>query len=349
VARNEQLIRQHKLLHLLEESRYGRTLTELRDELVDALGLSNLSERTVRRDLEALQAAGFDVDIHDSQRGSLWKLGPSLRRPARISASATELLALSMGRNLLLPLRGTPYWQGIESLWHKMKDSLPEPVWKHFTRRRQSVLVRGTPAKSYDRQQGIVATLNRAIQQHRVVQIDYQALGQSQAALREIEPYAMVLHQGSLYVVAASCDAPTESAMRHWKLDRFHRATPLDRRFQPRADFDAEQHFADSLGMYKSGQPQRFRIRFSRRAASWIAEDPWHAQQQLELQADGGAIVTIPAAYEQEIISRVLALGEDAELLEPITSRQSIAALLGSLCGKYLDRHSEGRSKGAEK
>ena len=71
MARNEQLIRQHKLLHLLEESRYGRTLTELRDELVDALGLTNLSERTVRRDLEALQAAGFEILAMDGARGQM--------------------------------------------------------------------------------------------------------------------------------------------------------------------------------------------------------------------------------------------------------------------------------------
>ena len=335
MARNEQLIRQHKLLHLLEESRYGRTLTELRDDLVEALGLSTLSERTVRRDLEALQAAGFDVDAQESSRGSVWKLGPSLRGPSKISASATELLALSMGRNLLLPLRGTPYWQGIESLWNKMKDSLPEAVWKHFDRRRQSVLVRGAPAKSYDRQQGILATLNRAIQQHRIVRVEYQALGQEQAAERQIEPYALVLHQGSLYVIAAACDAPPESPLRHLKLDRFHKATPLDKRFQPRPDFDAEKHFAGSLGMFKAGQPQEFRIWFSPRAAVWILEDPWHAEQRAQRQADGSLVVTLPEAYELEIISRVLALGADAELLSPESSRQALAETIGQLAERY--------------
>jgi predicted DNA-binding transcriptional regulator YafY len=335
MARNEQLIRQHKLLQMLEQSRYGRSLAELRDELVDTLGLSTLSERTVRRDLEALQAAGFDVDVHPAGDRSVWKLGKSLRDPARIPATATELLALSMGRNLLLPLKGTPYWQGIESLWQKMKQTLPEPVWRHFARRRRSVLVRGTPAKSYDRQQGILATLNRAIQQHRAVEIEYQSLGQEKPQRREIEPYALVLHQGSLYLVAAACDGAGDSPLRHLKLDRFHRATPLDRRFRPRADFDPERHFADSLGVYRSGQPQQFVIRFSRRAAVWIREDPWHPQQRIEPQADGEVLVTIPAAYELEVISRVLAWGADAELMAPAASRRAMAALLHQLEQRY--------------
>ena len=58
MARNEQLIRQHKILQILERVRYGKTLEELRDDLVDELGLVSLHTRSVRRDLEALQAAG---------------------------------------------------------------------------------------------------------------------------------------------------------------------------------------------------------------------------------------------------------------------------------------------------
>ena len=335
MARNEQLIRQHKLLHLLEESRYGRTLAELRAELLEALGLTNLSERTVRRDLEALQAAGFDVDTHDAPRGSVWKLGPSLRGPARISASVTELLALSMGRNLLVPLGGTPYWQGIETLWQKMKASLPEAVWKHFDRRRQHLIVHGTPNKSYARHEGILATLNRAIAQHRVVQIEYRGLGKPGASQREIEPYALVLYQGSLYVVAAACEAPAETAMRHWKLDRFGKATALDRHFTPRADFDSQRHFADSVGLFHSPRPQEFRIWFSAFAAPLVEEDPWHPRQAIEPCDQGDVIVTIPSSHEMEIIPRVLSLGAEAELLAPRESRRRVAEILASVAQRY--------------
>jgi hypothetical protein len=35
MARNEQLIRQHRILELLERYRFGRTVEELRDDLVE--------------------------------------------------------------------------------------------------------------------------------------------------------------------------------------------------------------------------------------------------------------------------------------------------------------------------
>lgn len=95
MARNEQLIRQHKVLQILERSRFGKTLDEIKDDLIEDLGLTSLNQRTVRRDLEALQAAGFDVDVHDAQRGRIWKLGPRAKQAHKITASATELIALS--------------------------------------------------------------------------------------------------------------------------------------------------------------------------------------------------------------------------------------------------------------
>ena len=89
MARNEQLVRQHKLLQILERYRFGRTLSEIRDDLVSELGLSSLHERSVRRDIEALQAAGFDIVSETVERGRVWKFGPAARHVHPITASAT--------------------------------------------------------------------------------------------------------------------------------------------------------------------------------------------------------------------------------------------------------------------
>jgi len=132
MARNEQLIRQHKILQILERVRYGKMISELRDELVDELGLSSLHTRSVRRDLEALQAAGVDVAVHDENRGKVWKLGTRAKATHKITASASELIALSLGRDLMYPLAGTPFWIGIESFWNKLQEELPPGVMDHY-------------------------------------------------------------------------------------------------------------------------------------------------------------------------------------------------------------------------
>src|SRR6185312_6635944 len=136
----------------LERTRIGRTLEELREEMAQELGLASLHLRTVKRDLEALLSAGFDIESQYLKRGKVWRLGPKTRQAYRIQASATELIALSIGRDLLYPLAGTPFWHAIETFWNKLQDELPASVWKHYEAYRQVLYVRGMPAKSYERQ-----------------------------------------------------------------------------------------------------------------------------------------------------------------------------------------------------
>ncbi|QGJ70063.1 Transcriptional regulator [Planctomycetales bacterium 10988] len=337
MARNEQLIRQLKLLQILEASRYGMKLEELREELTADLGLTKLSDRTVRRDLQALQMAGIHVDTEEVQRGTVWKLSQDLKDRPTVSPSLTELLALAMVRELALPLNGTPYWQGLEALWNRLRETIPESVWKHFDRRRQMFTVRGTPVKSYVKQEGIMATLNRAILQNRIVEIDYQSRTQDSFKTRKIKPYAIVFFKGSLYVLAADCQDPPDAEVRHFKLDRFHKATTLDDYFKPPEDFDPEEHFSDSIGIFKSGEAQEFRIRLHQEVVLWVGETPWHPKQRIEQNEDGDAILIIPSAYEEEIIPQVLALNVKAEILAPQACRERMAQLLQHLAKSYTE------------
>jgi predicted DNA-binding transcriptional regulator YafY len=335
MARNEQLIRQHKLLQILEDYRFGRTLVELRDDLVEDLGLTSLHPRSVRRDLEALQAAGIDVDVHTTQRGKVWKLGPRARRSHRITATATEMIALSLGRDLLFPLSGTPFWQGIESFWKKIRDELPEAVFAHYQKYRRVLHVLGMPAKRYETKQGFLKTINRAILEHRVVEIDYQPPGR-QVTQRCIEPYAIVFYESSLYIIAAAHEiTKEEDRLRHWKLDRFHRATLLDQWFKPIPGFNLEEYLNPSLGIFSGGKPKTFRIHISAKAAPWVLEDPWHPDQKVKTRRDGSVELTVQAVHELEIIPRVLALASEAEVLAPASCRRSISRLIRQMADFY--------------
>lgn len=338
MARNEQLIRQHKILQILERFRFGRTLNEIRDELVEELGLTSLHPRSVRRDLEALQAAGIDVDVHSIGRGKVWKLGPGVRGTHKIAATATELIALSLSRDLLFPLAGTPFWQGIESFWNKVREELPAPVWDHYEKYRRVLYVLGMPAKAYATKRGILKTLNRAILEHRIVEIDYQPPGRP-ARTRCIEPYAIVFYQSSLYIIAAAHEISADKPrLRHWKLDRFQRAVLLDQWFQIAPDFHLESHLGQSMGIFSGGQTYPFRIRVSARAAPWVLEDPWHPDQEVKRRRNGDIELTVPAAHQLEIIPRVLALGSDAEVLSPATCRRQIAQLIQNMANLYQDK-----------
>lgn len=335
MPRNEQLIRQHRLLQLLERPRRGWTLAELRDELAVQLGLASLHPKTVQRDLAALAAAGFDIQAQTRPEGKCWRLGPRSRQVFRVQATASELIALSLGRDLLLPLAGTPLGQALDSFWSRLREELPPGVWKHYEALRQVLRVQGLPAKSYARQEGLMRAMARAILQRRVVLAEYQAPGKPPRH-RRIEPLAMVVHQGSLYIVGADHDLPPGSnRLRRWKLDRFLRATPQDAYFTRPPEEALAVYLGPASSLFAGGPPQTYVIQLSPRAARWVLEDPWHPQQHLRCSPDGSAQLRVPAHHLLEIVPRVLALGTDAELLAPAEARQAIAQIIAQLAQRY--------------
>ncbi|MFK8113808.1 MAG: helix-turn-helix transcriptional regulator [Rubripirellula sp.] len=335
MARNEQLIRQHKLLQLLEFSRFGRTLEELRGDLVLDLGLTTLHERTVRRDVEALQAAGFDIQVDTVERGKVYKLGANTAGVHEIGISASEMIALSIGRELLYPLLGTQYWRGIESFWNKLQETVPDGVFDHYTRYRKTLHVFGTPSKTYEHHEGMLKTINRAILEHRVVEIEYESVGKP-AATRQIEPYGLAVYQSSIYVIAAAPEVEDPSErLRNWKLDRFHHAKALDEYFKPDPNIDVSKHLGRSIGIFSGEEPTLVQIRVGPHAAAWVREDPWHPEQKLEPQDDGHSVLTVPVSHPREVLPKVLSLGADAEVLQPASFRDAVAEAVQKMADRY--------------
>ena len=335
MARNEQLIRQHKVLQILERVRFGKTLAELKEEVVDELGLTSLHTRTLRRDLEALQAAGIDVDSHETGRGKVWKLGPRAKSTTKISFSATELIALSLGRQLMYPLAGTPFWIGIETFWNKIQEQVPTSVLTHYEKFRRTLRVLGVPAKSYEKQHGIIKTINRAILEHRRVEIKYHPV-KTPARTRVIEPYTIVLFQSSIYIICAAAEvADPNERVRSLKLDRFEKATILDEWFKVPDDLDLDQFVGNSLGIFVGNKPRNFKIRIAASAAKWVIEDPWHPEQKVKELKDGGIELSVKAVNDMEIIPRVLNLGAEAEIISPNSARKAMNQIAQELVKKY--------------
>lgn len=86
------------------------------------------------------------------------------------------------------------------------------------------------------------------------------------------------------------------------------------------------------MGMFAGRKTRRFKIKVSAYAAPWIQEDPWHPNQEVKHHADGSITLTVEASHDLEVIPRVLALGGEAELLSPASSRKAIAEMIRGLC-----------------
>jgi integrase len=109
MARGDQLARQWKIIQTLITSRQGKSAAELAGEF-------ECHPRTLYRDLEALQAAGFPIYTERVEGKNLWSLLDTLKHHIPIPFSLTELMALYFSTDMLKAFKGTAFHDFLESL-----------------------------------------------------------------------------------------------------------------------------------------------------------------------------------------------------------------------------------------
>lgn len=198
MARNEQVTRQWHLLRRLESPR-GATL----GELVAAVPQEcTRHPRTVRRDLEALEGAGFPLLSERVDGEVRWKLMEGFRHIPALGFSPTELMALTFSRGLLKPLEGTQIHGALDSALAKAASALPPPG-LGYVRQLQGLFAIGLgPHKSYREHRQTVDRLTEAIGRARTVQMRYYSASRNVTTRREVDPYRLWYTAGALYLVA---------------------------------------------------------------------------------------------------------------------------------------------------
>lgn len=121
------LVRQWILLRTLCGRHHGATVKELADEM-------GVSEKTIRRDLGSFQQVGFPVieSVEDHGRKN-WRVCPDRNTPG-LSFALDEAIALYLGRRLMEPLAGTPFWQASQSAFKKIRALLGPAALKYVER-----------------------------------------------------------------------------------------------------------------------------------------------------------------------------------------------------------------------
>ena len=310
MPRNDQVTRQWHLLRQLESPR-GATLQELVAALPDDFP-KHL--RTVRRDLEALEAAGFPLLTERADGLTRWKLieGYGRHIPA-LAFSPTELMALTFSRHLLKPLEGTQIQASLDSALNKAAAALPSQAQK-FTRQMQDLFSVGLgPHKRYKQHRETIDRLARAIDQHRTIQMRYYSASRNATTRREVDPYRLWYAGGALYLIAHD---HRHQEVRLFAVDRIRSMTVTNHAYQMPLGFDVEQYVQDALVIMR-GAPITVELLFTKPTAAWVKDRIWHPSQQLTPLKDGRLKMSLRVADTRELIGWILSFGSGARVVEP--------------------------------
>jgi proteasome accessory factor B len=325
VPRNQEVIRQWKVLHALESSRHGTTIPALADEL-------RVTTRTIRRDLAALQEAGFPLfDERDEEGRVRWRLDGQVLKGLETGFTLQELCALYLSRNLLEAVGATPFQRDLTLAFRRL-EKLLTPRMRQFLDRLPGVLAakRGPRAAASSTSSDVVSKLLEATLHNRVATMTYHSV--SSAAVRDyvMHPYRLAFAQGGLYLQAF---VPAYKAIRTFAVDRI-KSVSLEKQTFVSKENAAEEVFANSLGV-NTGPAAKVEIEFEPRVAPYVRTRVWHASQQLREGPGDTLVLSMNVCHDWALRSWILSWGPFARVLAPAALARELRADLQAATELY--------------
>ena len=325
MPRNQEVIRQWRLLHALESSRHGATIDGLASEL-------EVTTRTIRRDLAALQEAGFALyDEHDEQGRVRWRLDGQALHGLESGFTLPEVCAMYLSRNLLEAVAGTPFQRDLTNAFARLEKML-SPRMRQFLDRLPSVLAAkpGPRARGASSSPDAVARLLEATLHFRVTTMTYHSVSSKRVKEYVVHPYRLAFAQGGLYLLGY---VPEYKSVRTFAIDRISSVTLEKQTFTPKQDV-GDDVFANSLGV-NTGPAQRVEIEFSADVAPYVRARVWHASQDVREDGDGGVRVTMDVCHDWALRSWILSWGPFAKVVAPASLARTIRGDLEAAGTRY--------------
>jgi predicted DNA-binding transcriptional regulator YafY len=321
--RNAEVIRQWRILKRIEVGRYTSTKDLAQEHQV--------TERTIRRDLEALQESGFPIFDEQAEGRKVWRLVEGYRQRVTQSFSLAELAALYFGKNLISFLAGAPFAQDLESAFEKIKEALPVRSLPYLARIQALFAVLPDAPKDYSGKRDVVAALIDATLHQRRAVLEYYSLSSRQRKRYTLDPYRVVYYHGGLYLYAR---VEEYGEVRTFAVERIQRIDVLDSEFEMPADFDLSEYARGGFGI-AGGEPEDVEILFDREAAGYVGERLWHESQSLESRPDGSVVLRLQVTPNRELRTWIKGFLPHARVLKPEGLRDRIARELRQALDGY--------------
>lgn len=325
MSRGDSLFRQWELLKTLQANRFGTTVAELAQRL-------ECNKRTIQRDFRILRAV-FPLHAETRESGrKYWRLSPDFIQSEKLQLTVTEMLSLYLSQQLLAPLAGTPFGDGLASALEKIKTVLPREALDYFGELDDAFLIKSLGREDYSAHGDEIAALNEAILNQRVVRVTYHSASQNRELTSDFHPYGMVLLAASLYCIGHLAEY---DEVRTLKVSRMQAVRPTRRTFEKPATFSLAKHTRGAFGVFGPGRPQRVRVRLDGWAATNVREHLWHPSQKIVRDAGERVVAEFQLSSTVEFKRWVLGFGARARVLAPAELAREVAAELSEAARLY--------------
>jgi predicted DNA-binding transcriptional regulator YafY len=327
------------LLFLLQ-ARRSATAAELATVL-------EVSERTILRDVAALQAAGVPLWSEPGRGGGIRLMDGWRTKLDGLTGREAGALFVSGVPTALADLGLAGAYTSAQS---KLLATLPEAVREPALRLGERFHLDATRWFHNAEELPFLADIAAAVWQQRRLRVCYQR-GSSDAVERLLEPLGLVLKAGVWYAVAA-VPAETSAPIRSYRVSRMIAVEPTVEGFDRPAGFDLVGYWQTSSAQFdRSLLRDRVRIRIDRRAVRTLighsGRGPVEEALAVAGPPDEEGWIELDLAVENLRIAQheLTALGDAVEVLHPPQLRAALAAIGERMAARNADTPVTGTSR----
>lgn len=327
--RNMQVARIFQVLTILQSSRKGRTVTEIENALIDR-GFE-VQKRTVYRDIDALETAGFPV-VRDDGSPQRIRVEDEAQISNYLILSPREILALYLAQGALQPLANTPFHDDLKGLFAKIDDKLGPNSRDHLNEIRDGFKFDPEPRWGLGMDPDVIDTMRAACAERHILSGVYESASSNTTRPRRIGPHYLYFAKGSLYLVGEDLE---DSKVKVFSAPRFKSIAMSDEPYSGKVS-TPEEYFQAAFGMYKdASNPVDVTIQFSRQIAAYVRERKWHSSQSIVNKEDGSIQMRLHCQVNLELVRWILGFGGNARVIGPKELIESIREESGEVAKIY--------------
>ncbi len=324
---DDKLVRQLSLVAFLMSQQRPVTADEIHEAVE---GYGGMTEQAFLRrfyaDRAEIEAMGLRLAVErpgdDPFQGDLYALPPENYYLPELDFDQAELSAL---QTCLYLLEGQfAYAEPLRLALQHLTLGRPSPLDDHAARTVSVNLLGG------DYSPEVAAHLTKiesAISRRKTIRFTYYSIGRDERSEREIDPYSLLYSAGNWYMVGFSHE---RDATRIFRLSRIEGRITFKTRAEH--DFPAPQDF--DLSRYRDRAPWQLEGAEHTAAIALTPTIAWWVEQMFggygttAIGADGSGVYTTSFNNRRELVSWILGLGAEAEVIEPSELREAVVDAL---------------------
>lgn len=303
--RGEQLARQWHILQYLSNSHNGRHIDQIAAEV-------GCSSRSVRRDIVALQEAGFGIYSEKTGQSTRYKISDAIANNPPIPLTLMEIVALLMAE---AELRCTPddfISQSFSQVMKKILRSRPPAFRQQMELLKEKFYGASTAPRLVRRPaQDVYEVVSNAITSSNKIAATYRNAA-GKCSSRKLAPLHVWIVNNSRYLVAYCYE---KEQIRTFHLQRFIKVEVLAEKFQNEWAFDMHKHAEETFGVFHTN-PEPVTLWFDGLLRHYVDDHPLHPSQVIS-DEEHGFLLTLSVGINESLISRIVGFGSLARVLGP--------------------------------